>query len=409
MDFYVAKLSPAKPPLIIVHGWQGGAYFDGDSNTNGYHVSDDGDATNDIILYDGTNPSISTLSSLPESFLEDYQVWIAHLETSPSGTPHLEKNAKYLKEQIEYVYSQNPQDITIIAHSMGGVVSRAAIQGLNYVDSLYTLGSPHAGIPHLKNVYPELFDQFAMNDMDTSKINYFNQRNKNINGVNYYFIGGDASPFHPLSILFYGILGQKHDGLVGSYSSVGWVYPDKAFDPTGWIGTSFLGQYWTDETHSISYDEYINYYTTPPGDLHSFSVECIKALMKEGPINDLYCRDAKQGVASGQGITAQDLNSQTTLTFSSFTVLKTGQLTGSQSISVPLDIDSNSASLFYLTWNGATPTFTLTRPVDNVIVDQSYANSHPAEVVFETALGGGGFTSIRILQICKHSTRHMAT
>lgn len=132
----------------------------------GFHVSDNGDASDDIALYERNpidNTNNSTLNfdkknddtyryNIADMFeAEDYQVWIAHLETSPSRTPHLEENGEYLRDQIEYVASQNPWPITIVAHSMGGLVSwshTSRARPWRYKSTqFYTMGSPHTGIP----------------------------------------------------------------------------------------------------------------------------------------------------------------------------------------------------------------------------------------------------------------------
>ena len=135
-----SSISDPPPPIILVHGWQG---LNRD-NPDGYSCSDG------IQPYDGTN---GTLGEMPEWFKNvGYQVWIAHWDTSlKNGTPSLYKNGKCLRNQINEVASQNSQPITIVAHSMGGLVSRIAIRyGIgNNVKWLYTLGTPHAGVNDL--------------------------------------------------------------------------------------------------------------------------------------------------------------------------------------------------------------------------------------------------------------------
>jgi hypothetical protein len=375
-----------QPPLIIVHGWQGLNFAGG-----GYHCSNDGNGANDIGRYPATDSTLNSKDDSPDlaDWLdEDYDVWIAHLETTPSGTPPLHFNAVCLKDQIKYVYSQNPQEITIVAHSMGGLVSRAAIWFLDPAITkdmtLYTLGSPHAGMPSaIKLVQILPGNQDAVDEIVAEMMVHFNENYPNIDKVNYYFLGGHNSPKNRIeSQLLYNRSGQKHDGLVGVYSSVGWVYPNQTFEPSNWT-SQYTSQYWTDETHSVSYLPNNNYYslspTNPNG--HSDAYDCIKALMDALPLNSQYCRVAGM---STQSLSPQTISAQATSTLSAFTELKTGHLNAGQSISIPLVIDTNAGSLFYLTWSGDTPTLTLTRP-DNQSIDPAYAISHPEEVTYETS------------------------
>ncbi len=390
-DIFVHKnnIIPLEPPLIIVHGFQGA----NSENPDGFscdlgHLQDE-----DIKLWDSNDPNSSnpTLGNdLPEWLeQEGYQVWIAHLESSKNnGTPVLEYNAQCLKNQINYVYSQNPQKITIVAHSMGGLVSRAAI---NYtknpqskISSLFTLGSPHAGLPStLTMVYGSLSNQDAVFNMVEESMNGtsgFNGRIYNQEGIDYYFIGGDASPVKSLGPILYGPLGRKHDGLVSSYSALGWKYPNNIFDPLNWANVSQPHQYYTDEVHISDWGN--SYYTAPPGDLHSYSFECIKNLLKHLAPNELFCQDVMTASSFAQNLTVQSAPD-----LSTFTELKNGHLINGQSISIPLAIDTNTASLFYLTWSGETPAFTLTRP-DAQVINPAYAAAHPSEVIYENFVGG---------------------
>ncbi len=83
---------------------------------------------------------------------------------------------------------------------MGGPVSRACIVQ-NYdgcrdkVSRLFTLGSPHAGLapgyilPFDPNAQPGLYD-LSKNKM--KGVQGFNGLNRNLAGISYMFLGGDA-------------------------------------------------------------------------------------------------------------------------------------------------------------------------------------------------------------------------
>jgi pimeloyl-ACP methyl ester carboxylesterase len=380
---------PIDPPLIIVHGFQGL------SKTGGYHCSNDGVGKNDIQEYDGTNPALSTLGTLPQWFLNDYQVWIAHLESTPSSTPSLLTNAKCLSDQLDYVSSVNPNHpITIVAHSMGGLVSRLSLYNINRdtkIKALYTLGSPHAGFPFdaLQLIYGLVKNQDAVYNMAESSMTLYNGIYRNKKGIQYLFIGGDGTlgGFGPLVHPFVGF----NDGLVGKYSAVGWYgardpygifIPLKLFNPAFWPNKSVPGQYWTNEFHVSGWGNGNNYYSpaldTPNDYSHAF--ECMNALMHG--TTSTYCQDATAITALSQESTAQSSSS-----LSAFTELTAGHLNAGQSISIPLEIDTDTASLFYITWSGDKPTFTLTRP-GNQLIDPDYANAHPSEVTYEDFAGG---------------------
>ncbi len=407
-----------KPPLILVHGWQGL------SQTGGYHCSDG------IYRYQRFSDtySNSTLKAEDDTsaladWLKDwgYDVWIAHLETGPNHTDSLEQNAKCLRDQIKSVASINPRPITVVAHSMGGLVSRAAIGYLDssaQVKALYTLGSPNAGLPTDVLVFllgaagshaggPIIGAglsaavckwQTGACDMGTINVNGayspihtlynnpFNKRHPNLPGVSYSFIGGDGGS-GPLDRLLRLTRQGPNDGLVGQSSAVGWIYNELGvpwFSPSGWADASVPNQYWTDETHPAQSNVHKSYYVTPPGQEYSNAFNCMLAIMRNETPGDQYCWEA--GTPKPQTLKNQAalLPSEQ----SSITAMKVGHLDAGQSVVIPFVMDSTGSSQFYLTWNGEnTPEFTLTTP-DLQVIDPIYAATHPEEVDFEIALGG---------------------
>ena len=98
-----------KPPLILVHGWLG---LPGAQSSS----------CDEKIQSYTEKPDNSTLGPIAKWFSQDYDVWIAHLDSGVLSTPLIERNASCLINQIETVYTENPHKINIVAHSMGGLV-----------------------------------------------------------------------------------------------------------------------------------------------------------------------------------------------------------------------------------------------------------------------------------------------
>ena len=375
-DFTGTIAPPTGKPIILVHGWQGL------SKTGGFQCNQG------VQIYNGANSTLDVEDGTPD--LADwlvsggYQVWIAHLDSTPAYTPSLESNAECLRNQIDTVYFYNSQPITLISHSMGGLVSRAAIRSLSNpgtkVEALYTMGSPHAGVPsdiaYILGLNSICLSQTAGCEMSVANMIFFNATNPNLPGVSYDFISGDADT---------GIQGQiaqifvgRNDGFVGRYSGVGWAYPLWTFVPPFWPSASAPGQYWVDETHVDGWaNGHHSYYSAPSGQ-QSDTFTCIKSLMHGDPLTGCW-----QVYAPLQPLDAQS----TPPALSAFTELKTGHLVATQPISIPLAVDTNTASVFYLTWIGDKPAFTLTRP-DSQIIDPAYALAHPTEVTYEEFAGG---------------------
>ncbi len=159
-----------KPPIVMVHGW----------NSNAEQT-----------FQDGSGPNV------PDTLMRaGYHIEFANLQTMMAYTPSLEDNEKGLIEAIDRAKAATGQPkVIIIAHSMGGLVSRAYIEGTRYrgdVSALYTFGSPHLGTPiavfnYLGNVGgPAIFE---MSPLGMFSFNQFYRRRA---GVEYHAIGGDA-------------------------------------------------------------------------------------------------------------------------------------------------------------------------------------------------------------------------
>jgi pimeloyl-ACP methyl ester carboxylesterase len=398
---FIAKFSLDTPsPLILIHGWQGLA--------EGYHCSDDNNGANDIQRYDGTNSTLRSTAGygdMADWFAQlGYDVWIAHWETSKAGgTPALVNAGKCLRDQINYVGESTRQPLTIVAYSMGGQITRAAIKDLApgvLIREVYTMGTPHAGfpvdyLPILSSIDPEgdicAHDRAACNELSPFIAKHFNPKHPNIEGIRYNFIGGDVSADSlPKNFcwLFWALEGEHSDCFPGSYSTVGWQDFKGVFVPADWPSRSMPGQYWTDDTHSENYDPANNYYsgTSANPDSRSDAFECIRALIEYRIGNTTDCDPAVKGppvimasLAYTQPVvghlTASGLRSATAATLLSIEE------------SLSMEVDTTASTTFALTYTGSTtPVFTLTRP-DTQLIDPDYAALHPDEVSYENIAG----------------------
>jgi len=330
----LVKPSNRLPPLLVVHGIQ---LFD-----SGY----------ECVVAPKPFIGDTTLGDLPNWFPKDFQVWIAHLDSKPAHTPSIETNAGCLNNQISWLYEQTGrQKITIIAHSMGGLVSRACLSlsdCRDKVGAIYTLGSPHGGLnaDTLAKILLTLRSpvtgaglcvaQPAICQFGSDNMAFFNAANPNQSSITYTFIGGDATPRFPLGWLLWPTEGSN-DGLVGRQSAVGWASHTNSYLPSNWPDASMPSQYWTDETHIGDWGN--AYYENRPDTANGYSqsYDCIQLQMGKIPRPD-FCRDPL-AVQQTRTATAVPSLSQTTASVS-------GQISTGQTVTHTLSIDTAAASLF---------------------------------------------------------------
>ena len=236
--------APEKPPLVLVHGWRG---------------------------LDSSAPCLPTSpdpSNYPDSYwlhLDDdliaagFSVTYAKLITgsgfdgsTPGCSPVAETNVPHLIAAIDAALAANPtQDkVILIAHSMGGLVSRAYLESDAYrhdVAELYTMGTPHLGVPidglvqlitlitlgtvNLSEVCTSqpVVCQFSDNEslvqgLGFSGIASFNAaHNRRRVGVHYHLIGGDAEfgDRSNLGAIMDGFIAGDDDGIVPRSSALG--------------------------------------------------------------------------------------------------------------------------------------------------------------------------------------------
>lgn len=234
----------AKPPIVLVHGWQG-ANIGLDCQRH------------DLTYVDNNWGQVDEgLEAL------GFHVELARLYSggamSASGpgdpdwhcTPIAEENVPNLIEAIDLALAATGQPkVILVAHSMGGLVSRAYLESASYrgdVAAVYTLGTPHIGVPvDALSTWVEIITlglisldeyceaqpvvcQFSDNEGDNppgfTGIETFNtNHNQRANGVYYHLVGGDIN-FDYRSLLcdpIYLIIGVANDCIVPFDSAMG--------------------------------------------------------------------------------------------------------------------------------------------------------------------------------------------
>lgn len=324
--------------LVLVHGWQGFG--------NEYHCD------NGIVRYDGNNPTVGELADWFKAL--GYDVWLAHYTTSFWGTPRLEENAACLQTQFETVYRESGGRLIIVAHSMGGLVSRAAIGMLDNpgekIEAIFTLGSPHAGLPaadyaswfHVPCWTQPGFCQLAINQMPQ-----FNGQNPNQPPVNYYFIGGGGNPW-PISELWKANAGDN-DGAVGTFSAVGWAFPHQEFIPPGWPQQVLRRQLWTDEVHSAVLGKN-SYYSFRDDGQQSHSFQCISAILGGNEPPPAICASPDPAsvppMGGMQSTTVEEIN------------LQAGEVA-----ELSIAVDTEARAVIFIAWDFGSPSIRLIDPL----------------------------------------------
>jgi len=116
MNFNIPNASPSSKILLLVHGWTGRP-----------------------TVWDELIPKIQEETS--PSYTD---IWTFGYNSSWSINYNAELLAQYLETYA------NGSHVDIVAHSMGGLVSRSMIEqfnGAQYINKLITLGTPHKGSP----------------------------------------------------------------------------------------------------------------------------------------------------------------------------------------------------------------------------------------------------------------------
>ena len=184
---------------------------------------------------------------LPRWLIEDggFDVRIAYLENNHNYTPSIITNALCLRQQILNAADQSPtNDVIIIAHSMGGLVSRAYIQSQTFqedsqqrnkppVSKVILVAAPNQGMPFhfwlnliLKCESTATTQRSACEFSSSRWIAKFNETFKEIpQGVDFYTIGGTLhnSLLGFIAGSYICLTSGPNDGTIPALSSIGFA------------------------------------------------------------------------------------------------------------------------------------------------------------------------------------------
>ncbi|MFZ6028166.1 MAG: LamG-like jellyroll fold domain-containing protein [Chloroflexota bacterium] len=355
-------------PIVFVHGFRGfPPQLIGCSNEDKTRLTDDAIG----------NAYFAQVDDLLSQY---YPVYYAHLVSNPCYTVSLHENAKNLRDSINQAKSETGAGkVILIAHSMGGIVSRAYIENKSLyqgdVDTLFTLGSPHQGVQ--LDVLKELFGgwealglaiyclrwgpaacQFSELGMVIEN-RVYSKRNQN---VKYYTISGDA-PWDTRNaegkILDALMLFQANDGIIKQDSGLGLPGVTQGF-PTDENHNVFgNGDYdWTylDERHTGQQTSYSHSYT-----------ECLERVLVNGENHCLPSagRDTERADFMQSGDRQR-------------TSIEASKLLPGEIYTRTLQLES-AATAFAASWFTGTVQVTLQAP-DGTLIDADYALANPGVV-----------------------------
>jgi pimeloyl-ACP methyl ester carboxylesterase len=343
-----------KPPLVFVHGWSGFPPWGS---------------------CEWPNPDTYFESVDQELRAPGYYTAYAQLETSACYTPPLLDNVPRLRNAIlQAKNATNQPKVILIAHSMGGLVSRAYIEGPDYagdVAALFTFGSPHRGISPDLLTFLVLFangaslgyycehNQPAVCDFSALGMTLFNNSHSpRTTEVKYHFISGNA-PY-----LSRNLLGKTMDVVIS-----GILGPDDGITPTdSGLGVGLLGTFdrlETDENHNIFGPR--SYFIRDGGQSISYTQCLKKVLVDKTSVN---C-----GSFGTQQIIAQD-----TPNLSEHTPFSNGTVLPGQTIVRTISLEGGP-TLFAAQWLTGTLSVTLIDP-NGQVINPAYAASNPNIVTY---------------------------
>lgn len=388
---FTAQSGELKPPLLVVHGFQGFSPTPISCT-----------ATPERYLGD---PLRSTLMDLPDWFYadDDYEVYLARLDSGPLYTASIDGNALCLFQQIDALYdAAGRQPITIIAHSMGGLVSRACLgyEGCrSKVRALYTLGTPHGGLNYnfLLRLYLatnwEIAEQglcllqSPLCQFATDQMIFFNRYTPNQDGIRYVFIGGDENPLFPGALIY--PTDGPNDGVVSAQSGIGHVPLLGQPLPANWLDSEPpVTQFLTAESHLAfignAYHENRLFDLGGTVEGRSKGYSCLRHLLVVQ--TDEPPADCRSPVALRSAADQPTL--QTTMDL-------TGTLAVGETVTHTLAVDANAQAIFSLFWTTGTVALELISPsglrVDAAAITEGVTSSSGEAISYRSTVTATDF------------------
>lgn len=363
---------------VFVHGWQGG---------DGYHCDDRIQGP-----FDRRNPpQIEEFKNVAATLIEaGYTIYFARWTTYNRYAIRAQAAAFCLREQLEQVREDTEVGrVTLIAHSMGGLVSRAYLEkaGLyqHDVDRLITFGTPHDGINLVMLVKLGLLpgsvlycpNNPGLCQLGRDGVTAFNVFHRPSGAIPYDLIGGDGMPFlYPLNAIE-----GDNDGIVGTLSAlalrdIGLLLPDLPV-----LHGSFLHRWRTNSSHTGHFHGAPlfgnqEYFADPT------SVSCIRALLLGDDTARCPAAEHRQPVPSQEA------------TSYAFTETRQGTLT-TTTTQLPVYVDGDEAR-FVLTWDQGAVEYILRTPSGNLITPDNIG-TYPGAQYGE--LGSGEWPPMALYRI----------
>ncbi len=353
-----------KLPIVFVHGWRGVP-----RPVFGCNDSDRTRLTTDKIADDYFNRVDNLLADA------GYRVFYAHLISSECYTAPIANNVPNLKEAIDRAKSATGQsEVILIAHSMGGIISRAYIENKDIyqddVAALFTFGSPHLGVPldvivffanglsvgtYCKDYQP------AVCDFSATGMLLFNRDHKKRDGVDYHLISGKLPVFsrNARGLLMYGIMFPftlgSDDGIIPTAST------------TGLPGA--IDRLITDEAHSVDFGTRSYFIWDGDSSTSTSYLRCLAPLLVSIRFN---CGSMGR----------LQPTTEVSPTLSGRTPFEYGTLFGGQTVTRTISLGSGAA-LFAAQWQTGTLAMTLVAP-NGQLIDPTYAANNPGTVLYQS-------------------------
>lgn len=358
-----APSQAAQQVAVLVHGWQGG-----ELDPDKYRCSDGIQGP-----YTADPPEFGELAQTLVD--RGFVVYFARWTTSAFRTITAEAAAVCLAAQIQQVKAQDAnQQVTLVAHSMGGLVSRAYLESSDYrqdVEQLITFGTPHVGVDLglvlklLASLDPAINEGTQLLciinpgtcELSVDEMLLFDLIHQPTGALPYNFVAGNGAPdWWPL------ILTElSNDGIVGIRSGVG--HTDVFDVPI--VRGSRISRWRTGDVHFQGFESLFGTQSYFDG---AASIACLNQFVGGTTVDPC--------VPYAQPNTAPPVR----LPERQYTPTISGELAAGETVSFPIRLDGTAAQIV-LNWNRGEIDLRLTTP--------DGASVTPANAAQQ--LAGGGF------------------